>query len=192
MVAPTWSAQWLVKVGAGEDNGDPALRAIVSRFEFWGSHDSTPSAVQIFGTVPRRVSMRTAFHSQKKRLMNYVHIVAVLAILQFFLFGVLVGRARKRYAIAAPATSGHELFERAFRVQMNTLEQLVAFLPALLIAALYWPNAIIASIGAVYLIGRFVYRQQYVADPAKRAPGFLLTVLPTFTLLGACIIGAIM
>ena len=48
--------------------------------------------------------------------MNYVHIVAVLAILQFFLFGILVGRARKRYAIKAPATSGHDLFDRAFRV----------------------------------------------------------------------------
>ena len=124
--------------------------------------------------------------------MNYVHIVAVLAILQFFVFGVLVGRARKQYAVKAPATSGHELFERAFRVQMNTLEQLVAFLPALLIAAVYWPNPIIAGIGAVYLVGRFIYRQQYVADPAKRAAGFLLTVLPTFTLLGGCLIGAIM
>lgn len=124
--------------------------------------------------------------------MNYVHIVAVLAILQFFLFGVLVGRARKQYAIKAPATSGHELFERAFRVQMNTLEQLVAFLPALLIAGLYWPNPIIAGIGAVYLVGRFIYRQQYVADPSKRAAGFLLTVLPTFTLLGGCLIGAMM
>ena len=124
--------------------------------------------------------------------MNYVHIVAVLAILQFFLFGALVGRARKQYAVKAPATSGHELFERAFRVQMNTLEQLVAFLPALLIAAVYWPNPIIAGIGAVYLVGRFIYRQQYVTDPAKRAAGFLLTVLPTFMLLGGCLIGAIM
>jgi glutathione S-transferase len=123
--------------------------------------------------------------------MNYVHVVAVLAILQFFLFGVLVGRARKQYGVRAPATAGHELFERAFRVQMNTLEQLVAFLPALLIAALYWPNAIIASIGVVYVVGRFIYRQQYVADPTKRALGFLLTVVPTFILLAACTIGAI-
>jgi uncharacterized MAPEG superfamily protein len=122
--------------------------------------------------------------------MNYVHIVAVLAVLQFFLFGVLVGRARKEYGVRAPATSGNELFERAFRVQMNTLEQLVAFLPALLIAAVYWPNAIIAGIGVVYVVGRFLYRQQYVADPAERSLGFLLTVLPTFILLAACLIGA--
>lgn len=114
--------------------------------------------------------------------MNYVHIVAVLAVLQFFLFGILVGRARAKYGIKAPATSGNEHFERAFRVQMNTLEQLIGFLPALLIAGLYWPNTIIASIGVVYLVGRFLYRQLYIADPAKRSSGFLLTVIPTFTL----------
>lgn len=123
--------------------------------------------------------------------MNYVHIVAVLAILQFFLFGILVGRARKKHGIKAPAISGHELFERAFRVHMNTLEQLVGFLPALLIASRYWPNALIAGIGAVYLAGRFLYRHHYIADPAKRAPGFLLTVLPTFVLLAASLVGAL-
>ena len=123
--------------------------------------------------------------------MNYVHIVAVLAIVEFLLFGILVGRARARHGIKPPATSGHELFERAFRVHMNTLEQLVAFLPALLIASLYWPNAIIAGIGAVWLIGRFLYRRLYLADPAKRRPGFLLTVIPTFILLAASAVGAI-
>jgi hypothetical protein len=123
--------------------------------------------------------------------MNYVHIVAVLAIVQFFFFGILVGRARAKHGVKAPATSGHEQFDRAFRVQMNTLEQLVGFLPALLLASVYWPNAIIAGIGAVYLIGRFLYRQQYISDPAKRAPGFFLTVIPTFTLLAAVAAGAI-
>lgn len=48
--------------------------------------------------------------------MNYVHIVAILAVLQFFLFGILVGRARKQHGVKAPATSGHELFERALAV----------------------------------------------------------------------------
>ena len=123
--------------------------------------------------------------------MNYVHIIAVLAVSQFFFFGILVGRAREKYGVKAPATSGHELFERAFRVQMNTMEQLVGFLPALLIASVYWPNAIVAGIGVIYLVGRFLYRRSYVADPAKRGPGFLLTVIPTFVLLAAALVGAI-
>jgi uncharacterized membrane protein YecN with MAPEG domain len=123
--------------------------------------------------------------------MNYIHIVAVLAVLQFFIFGILVGRARVRYGVKAPATSGHALFERAFRVHANTLEQLIGFLPALLIAGLYWPNAIVAGIGVIYLVGRVLYWRSYVAEPTKRGPGFLLTVLPTFVLLGASLVGAI-
>lgn len=123
--------------------------------------------------------------------MNYVYIVAVLAIVQFLFFGVLVGQARAKYGVKAPATTGNALFERSFRVHMNTLEQLVAFLPALLIAGIYWPNPVIAGIGLVYLIGRFVYRQGYVADPGKRGLGFLLSVLPIFVLLVAALLGAV-
>lgn len=121
--------------------------------------------------------------------MNYVHVIAVLAILQFFYFGIMVGRARGKYGVHAPATSGHEGFDRAYRVQMNTLEQIVGFLPALLLASLYWPNAIIAGIGVVYLFGRYLYRRSYVANPASRAPGFVLTVIPTFVLLLAVLAG---
>lgn len=124
--------------------------------------------------------------------MNYVHIVAVLAVLQFLFFGVLVGQARARYGVKAPATTGHEQFERAFRIHMNTLEQLICFLPALLIAGLYWPNPVIAGIGLVYLLGRFVYRQGYAADPGKRGPGFALSVVPIFVLLVAALLGAVM
>lgn len=123
--------------------------------------------------------------------MNYVHIVAALAVAQFFFFGTQVGRARGKYGVRAPATSGHELFDRAFRVHMNTLEQLVGFLPALLLASRYWPNAIVAGIGVVYLVGRFLYRHQYLADPKSRGLGFLLTVIPTFSLLVATVVGAI-
>jgi len=123
--------------------------------------------------------------------MNYAHIVAVLAIIQFFYFGIMVGRARAKFGVKAPATHGHEMFDRAFRVHMNTLEQLVAFLPALLIASGYWSNIVIAGIGSVYLVGRFLYRKSYIADPAKRGLGFLLTVLPIFILLIASVVGAI-
>lgn len=123
--------------------------------------------------------------------MHPIHIVALLAVMQFFYFGAKVGRARAQYGIKAPAVTGHEMFERAYRVQMNTLEQLVGFLPALLIAGAYWPQAAVAAIGAVYLIGRALYRHQYMQDPARRAPGFTLTVLPTAILLLAGLVGAI-
>lgn len=123
--------------------------------------------------------------------MNLVHIVALLAVVQFIVFSFLVGVAREKYGVKAPAISGHEGFERMFRVQMNTLEQLVCFLPSLLIAAIYWPGTYIAIIGVVYLVGRVLYWRSYVADPSTRSLGFILTLLPTLILLCAALIGAI-
>lgn len=123
--------------------------------------------------------------------MNYVDLVAVLAIIQFIFFGVLVGRARGRYGVKAPATSGHEMFERANRVHINTLELLVAFLPALFIAAHYWPQPYVAGAGAVYLLGRMIYWRSYNARPAGRGVGFALSMVPVLALLIAALIGII-
>jgi len=118
-------------------------------------------------------------------------LLSVLAVLQFFLFGVLVARARSRYGVQAPASSGHPVFERYFRVQMNTLELLVMFLPALWFAAFYvapvWPLAL----GVVYLLGRFVYLRRYVAEPRKRGPGYGLSMLPILLLLAIALVGCI-
>ena len=123
--------------------------------------------------------------------MNYVDLVAILAIIQFLFFGSMVGRARQRYGVKAPAVSGHEMFERAYRVQMNTLELLIAFLPALLIATRYWPQSWVAIVGAVYLIGRFIYWRSYTADPANRALGFALSMLPVLALIIMALAGVI-
>lgn len=124
--------------------------------------------------------------------MHFVHIVALLAVAQYFVFGALVGKARGQYGVKAPAVTGHEQFERAYRVQMNTLEMLAAFLPSLLIAAQYWSGAMVAGIGAVYLLGRVLYRQAYVADPGKRQLGFILTALPTAVLMVIGLVGAVL
>ena len=123
--------------------------------------------------------------------MNYVDIVAVIAVLQLIFFSVLVGSARGKYGVSAPAVVGHELFERAYRVQMNTLEVLVAFLPALFLAAKYWPQPAIAGIGAIYVVGRFIYWRAYMGAPKSRGLGFGLSVLPVLVLLLAALVGAV-
>lgn len=123
--------------------------------------------------------------------MTWVHLIAVLALLQFVGFGVLVGRARVRYGVQAPATSGHEQFNCAFRVHMNTLELLLVFIPALLIAALYWRPEAMAALGLLYLLGRQLYQRQYMADPARRSLGFALSMLPTLALLLAALVGVV-
>ena len=123
--------------------------------------------------------------------MAWIELVSVLAILQFFFFGAQVARARERYHVKAPATTGDEVFERYFRVQMNTLELLVMFLPALWMAASVLRPAWVALIGVVYLIGRAIYSMSYVADPSKRGPGYGLSILPVLALLLIVVIGAV-
>jgi glutathione S-transferase len=115
--------------------------------------------------------------------MPFVAIVTVLALLQFFWLSLQVGRARGRYGVAAPATTGNEVFERHFRVHMNTLEQLVMFLPALWIFAAYISPLWAAALGVVFILGRAIYAMSYVRDPKTRSLGFGLTFLPTFAML---------
>jgi glutathione S-transferase len=123
--------------------------------------------------------------------MAWVLIVMVLALVQFFAFGIAVGGARKRFGIHAPATTGHPEFERYFRVHMNTLEQLVSFLPAIWLFAQFISPLWAAGLGAVYLVGRQLYFMTYVKDPKKRGPGFGLTVLPIFIMLGGVLYSAV-
>jgi hypothetical protein len=120
-----------------------------------------------------------------------VEIVTLLAVVQLLVFGILVGRARETYGIKAPATVGHEVFERYYRVQTNTVEMMLIFLPVLWIAAKYWSPHRMALIGVVYLIGRAVYCRGYVRDPKRRSVGFALSALPTLVLLVAALVGAI-
>ena len=123
--------------------------------------------------------------------MNYVDVVAMLAVLQYLVFGSLVSRARGTYGIKAPAVTGSEPFERLYRVQMNTLELLVAFIPALYVAARYWPAPYVAALGSVYLIGRLLYWRAYVAA-SHRTLGFALSLAPVVILALAALVPAIL
>jgi len=123
--------------------------------------------------------------------MPYVQIVTALAVLQFVVFGFRVGGARERYGVKAPAITGNETFERLFRIQMNTLEQLIVFLPGLYLFARYFSPYVAAALGVVYLLGRELYAFTYVRDPAKRSVGFGLTFLPIVILVVGGLIGAV-
>lgn len=115
--------------------------------------------------------------------MALVLIVIVLALVQFYAFGFAVARARGKFGVRAPATTGHPEFERYFRAQMNTLEQLVGFLPAIWLFAQFVDPYWAAGFGGVYLLGRQLYFMSYVKDPKSRGLGFALTSLPTFIML---------
>lgn len=123
--------------------------------------------------------------------MPLVAIVAVLALIEYAVFVVMAGQARGRYGVAAPATTGHPRFERHFRVQGNTVEQLVIFLPALFLFARFASETWAALLGLVFIVGRALYARGYVMDPAKRGPGFLLTILANGSLMLGGIVGAV-
>jgi glutathione S-transferase len=123
--------------------------------------------------------------------MPYVHIVIVLALVQFIYFAIEVGKARAQYKVDAPATTGNEIFERHFRVQMNTLELVVVLVPGLLLFSQYLSPYVAAALGLVYLIGRMIYRTSYIKDPKSRSAGYGLSVLPVLALLGGALFGAI-
>jgi uncharacterized membrane protein YecN with MAPEG domain len=123
---------------------------------------------------------------------GWVTIVAMLALVQYIVLGGLVGRARGQYGIEAPATTGHPLFERAYRIHQNTLEQLIVFLPALVAFASFVDAFWGAIVGVVYLIGRTWYAAGYQADPAKRGPGMMVTFLANTVLVLGGLIGAVL
>jgi uncharacterized MAPEG superfamily protein len=123
--------------------------------------------------------------------MEIVAVVIVLALLEFVVFGMLVGRARGRYGVNAPAVSGHEIIDRYYSVHYNTMEMLVAFLPAIWLFGLYVSPQWGAALGLVYLVGRILYLRSYVADPRKRDIGFGLSALPIVALLLGALWGAV-
>ena len=123
--------------------------------------------------------------------MQLVALVILLALAEFVAFGILVGRARGKYGVKAPATTGHEVFERWFRVHYNTMELLVVFVPSAWFFGLFVNPLWAAGIGTVFLVGRIVYLREYVQDPASRGAGFGLSMLPTLVLLIGAIVGAL-
>ncbi|MDN4987419.1 MAPEG family protein [Bradyrhizobium arachidis] len=109
-------------------------------------------------------------------------LVTLLALAFYFFTCVNVSRSRTRTGVKVPAMSGHPDFERAFRIQMNTLEWMPIFLPSLWLFATYVSDAIAAGIGAIWIVGRIVYFIGYSQAAAKRGPGFAIQAFAAIAL----------
>jgi glutathione S-transferase len=119
-------------------------------------------------------------------------LVTLLALAFYFWTGIVVAQARGKYNIKAPAMTGNADFERTVRVQENTLEWLPLFLVSLWMFAMYWPAWIAAAIGAVWIVGRFMYMQGYIAAAEKRSTGFLVQSLAVAVLFLGALVGVVM
>ena len=115
-------------------------------------------------------------------MYHFTALVTLLAILVYFYSSILVSRARGKFGVKLPAISGNPDFERVFRAQMNTLEWLPIFLPALWLFAVYLSDGIAAAIGLVWVTGRILYVLGYAQAVAKRSLGFAIQALAAIAL----------
>ena len=120
---------------------------------------------------------------------NFPALVIALALVLYVVVFAMAGQARHRFDIKAPAVTGPPEFERAFRVQQNTLEQIVWFIPALWLFALYVSSFWGGIIGLVWIAGRAYYARSYYRDPETRGPGFMVGFASAAVLLIGALLG---
>ncbi|HWD49608.1 MAG TPA: MAPEG family protein [Rhizomicrobium sp.] len=126
--------------------------------------------------------------------------ITVLALIFYFWTGMGVATMRGKHKVDAPTMTGPLEFESAVRVQMNTLERLVVYLPLLWLATIYFSPAMTivylswlpALLGIIWIIGRWMYMSGYMAAPNKRSSGFLISGIAIIGLLICAIVGLVM
>jgi len=123
--------------------------------------------------------------------MLWLGFVTIAVLIEYMVLGVMVGRARMKYGVAAPATTGHPMFERYFRVHQNTLEALIVFIPGLWLFAQYVSPRTAVALGLVFVASRIVYAVGYLRDPEKREAGAIATVVINGVLIIGSLIGVI-
>src|SRR5688572_8286418 len=101
----------------------------------------------------------------------------------------LVGRARAKHGIRAPAMMGHPDFERANRVHVNTLENLIIFIPAVWIFATYVSASWAAGLGFVFVAARAAYAVGYLKAAEKRGIGAGITGIVNIVLVVGALVG---
>lgn len=116
-------------------------------------------------------------------LSQLVPLVVLLNVLLLIWAMVEVGRARVRYRVPPPATSGPVEFESRFRVQMNTTEQTLMFLPTLWLCSTYFRADVAGLVGLLWILGRVVYALGYYRAPKHRTMGFAIASLAFLVLL---------
>jgi glutathione S-transferase len=121
--------------------------------------------------------------------MEYGIALILIALLQFIFFTGRVGFSRGKYDIKAPKTVGNERWERIFRIQQNSMEQLVVFIPAVLIFSLYVSASWVLLPGILFIVGRHIYSRLYLESPENRGPGMILSFFSNIALVIAGLVG---
>ena len=124
--------------------------------------------------------------------MALVGVVISLILLEYFVFVMMVGMARGKTGIQAPAMTGDPKLERMLRVQLNTLEQMVVVIPAMWLFASFVSASVAAGLGLLFVIGRALYCRGYLIAANKRSLGFAIGGLATIALVLGGLYGSVM
>jgi glutathione S-transferase len=122
----------------------------------------------------------------------YPSLVTVSALILYFVVTINVGRARAKYQVPVPQTTGNLDFERVLRVQQNTLEQLALFIPALWLFSTYVNPIWGSALGAAWVVGRIAYAWGYYQAAEKRFLGFAMSSLSSIVLILGSLVGIIL
>ena len=121
--------------------------------------------------------------------MEYAIVIILIALLQFIFFTGRAGFRRVKYDVQAPKTVGNEIWERIFRVQQNTMEQLVIFIPGMVIFSMYVSHTWVLLPGILFVIGRQIYSHLYIKNPESRGLGMVLSFFSNAALVLGGLIG---
>ncbi len=124
--------------------------------------------------------------------MEYAVIVIMVALIQYEYFATITGTSRSKHGVHPPKTTGNETWERLFRIQQNTLEQLIVFVPGVVAFAWFVSPKWVIVPGVAFIAGRQLYSWSYLKDPKGRGPGFAMTFLSNAALVIGSLIGAVM
>lgn len=124
--------------------------------------------------------------------MDIIALIILVALAQYAWFALRVAAGRGRFGVAAPRTTGDERWERLHRVQMNTLEQLIVFVPSIMLFGSYLDPRWAWLPGAAFILGRQLYARAYARDPASRGPGMGITLLANAALLVGALVGVVL
>jgi glutathione S-transferase len=120
---------------------------------------------------------------------NYTASVTLIAVALYFSFALRVAIAHGKYGVRLPATTGHPEFDRVYRAHANTLEWMPTFLVPLWLFALYVSDAVAASLGLIWIVGRALYFVGYSRSVEGRLPGFFVQATACLLLFVGAVVG---
>ncbi|NEQ75299.1 MAG: MAPEG family protein [Okeania sp. SIO2D1] len=128
----------------------------------------------------------------KTQAILWPSLITVVSLLMYFIVTINVGRARAKYNITPPQMTGEPNFERVLRVQQNTVEQIILFLPSLWLFSIFISSLWGAGIGTVWVVGRILFAWGYYQAAEKRTLGFGISSLAIITLLIGALVGILL